>query len=184
MQIKKIELATFAGGCFWCTEAIFKRLKGVKRVLPGYCGGDIENPTYEKVSSGNTNHAESIQIEFDPNIITYKKLLEIFFYTHDPTTMNRQGNDIGSQYRSVIFYKNEEQEKIAEELIKEMEKEKVYESPIVTSVEKYNKFYIAEDYHKNYYDKNKSAPYCDFTITPKINKLVDKFNKEVKEEYR
>lgn len=179
-----METATFAGGCFWCTEAIFKRLKGVKSVLPGYTGGKIESPTYEEVCTGNTEHAESIQIEFDPNKITYKKLLEVFFYTHDPTSLNRQGNDIGSQYRSAIFYHNGKQKMISEDLIKELEKNKVFPSSIVTSVESFDKFYFAEDYHKDYYDKNKDTPYCDITITPKINKLIDKFNKEVKEEYK
>lgn len=181
---KDSQIVVFAGGCFWCTEAIFKRLKGVKRVLPGYCGGEVEDPTYEQVSSGDTGHAESIEIEFDPNIVSYEKLLEIFFYTHNPTTLNRQGNDVGTQYRSAIFYSNNEQKEVAEKLIDKLEKDKVFESPIVTSIEPYTKFYVAEDYHKNYYDTNKSAPYCDITITPKINKLVDKFNSEVREEFK
>ena len=179
-----METATFAGGCFWCTEAIFKRLKGVKSVLPGYTGGKIVNPTYEEVCTGNTGHVEGIQIEFDPNIISFKKLLEVFFYTHDPTTLNRQGNDIGTQYRSAIFYHSGEQMKIAEDLQRELEKDKIFHEPILTTIERFNKFYFAEDYHKNYYDKNKEAPYCDITITPKINKLIDKFNKEVKEEFK
>lgn len=178
------EIAIFAGGCFWCTEAIFKRLKGVKKVLPGYSGGEVENPTYEQVCEGGTGHAESIEIEFDPGVISYGKLLEIFFYTHNPTTLNRQGNDIGSQYRSVVFYNSEEQKTVAEELINKLEKDKVFSSPILTSVEPYTKFYVAEDYHKNYYDKNKGAPYCDIKITPKVNKLIDKFNSEIKEEFK
>ena len=184
MQVKSKELATFASGCFWCTEAIFKRLKGVYEVLPGYSGGEMENPSYEEVCTGKTGHTECIQIKFDPNITTYKKLLEIFFYTHDPTTLNHQGNDIGTQYRSVIFYHDNIQYNLAKEYIEELENNKVYENPIVTSLEPFKKLYIAEDYHKDYFDKNINAPYCNLTIMPKVNKLIKKFNKEVKEEYK
>jgi len=179
-----MEKAVFAGGCFWCTEAIFQRLIGVKNVLPGYSGGDSENPTYEEVCSGNTNHAEAIQIEFDNSKIPYSKLLEVFFYTHDPTTPNQQGNDVGSQYRSAIFHLNEDQKNDAENLISKLGKDKVFERPIVTTVEKFTKFYEAEDYHKNYFDKNKDAPYCNATIVPKIKKLLDKYGSDVKEEYK
>ena len=179
-----METATFAGGCFWCTEAIFKRLKGVNSVLPGYSGGDIENPTYEEVCNGDTGHAEAIQIEFDPGIISFEKLLTVFFYTHDPTTPNQQGNDIGPQYRSVIFYHSDEQKKIAGETIEKLGREKVFDRPIVTKVEEFKNFYEAEDYHKNYFDRNRDNAYCDITIAPKVHKLLQKFDKEVKEEYK
>jgi peptide-methionine (S)-S-oxide reductase len=179
-----MEKATLAGGCFWCTEALFKRLNGVTSVAPGYSGGELENPTYEQVCLGNTGYAESIQIEFDPETISFRKILEVFFYTHDPTTLNRQGNDVGPQYRSVIFYHNDEQRQIAKNLIKEIENNKKFKLPILTAIEKYKNFYVAEDYHKNYYEKNKNVPYCDITITPKISKLIDKFNNIVKEEYK
>lgn len=178
-----MEKATFGGGCFWCTEAIFKRLKGVTSVLPGYSGGNIENPSYEQVSEGNTGHVESAQVEFDPTIIPYEKLLEVFFYTHDPTTKNQQGNDIGPQYRSVVFYHNSDQKKQIEEFISKLTKERVYQQPIVTDVEEYKNFYEAEDYHKNYFERNNSALYCSYVIAPKIHKLLEKFGKEVKEEY-
>ncbi len=179
-----METATFAGGCFWCTEAIFKRLKGVSSVLPGYSGGDVENPTYEEVCNENTGHAEAIQIEFDPKVISYELLLKIFFYIHNPTTINQQGNDVGPQYRSVIFYHSDEQEKIANEIIQKLSEENVFKRPIVTKVEEFKNFYEAEDYHKNYFDRNREAPYCDITIAPKVHKLLEKFNNEIKEEYK
>ena len=179
-----MEIATFAGGCFWCTEAIFKRLKGVDSVLPGYSGGEKEEPTYEEVCDGNTGHAEAIQIEFNSEIISFEKLLIVFFYTHDPTTLNRQGNDVGTQYRSVIFYHSDEQKKIAEKLIENLSKENAFGRPIVTKVEEFKNFYEAEDYHKNYFDRNRDNAYCDITIAPKVHKLLEKFGKEVKEEYR
>lgn len=178
-----MEKATFGGGCFWCTEAIFKRLKGVMSVLPGYSGGHVENPSYDQVCDGNTGHAESTQIEFDPKIISFEKLLEVFFYTHDPTTKNQQGNDMGPQYRSVIFYHSKEQKKRAEEFINKLTKDGVYKKPIVTNVEEFNKFYGAEDYHKNYFERNSNAPYCDYIIAPKIHKLLEEFGKDVKKEY-
>lgn len=179
-----MEIATFAGGCFWCTEAIFKRLKGVSSVVPGYAGGSVENPTYEQVCTGRTGHAEAIQIEFDPKLIPFEKLLEIFFYTHNPTTPNQQGNDIGPQYRSVVFYHSADQRTDAENFISKMTEEKVYDRPIVTKVEPFTNFYEAEDYHKNYFDRNREAPYCDITISPKIHKLLEKFGNEVKENYK
>jgi peptide-methionine (S)-S-oxide reductase len=178
-----MEIATFAGGCFWCTEAIFKRLKGVNSVQPGYSGGELENPTYEEVCSGKTGHAEAIQIEFDSKVIPFEKLLEVFFYTHDPTTPNQQGNDIGTQYRSVVFYHSKEQKEITNKLIDALEKEKIFQKPIVTKVEEFKNFYFAEDYHKNYFDRNKDIAYCSIIISPKIHKLLEKFKKEVKEEY-
>ena len=179
----KNDVATFAGGCFWCTEAIFKRLKGVYSVTPGYSGGDIENPSYEKVSSGETRHAESIQIKFNLEEMPYAVLLEIFWHTHDPTTINMQGNDIGTQYRSAIFYHSEEQKNQALESKKKIEKDKIYKDPIVTQILPFKNFYEAENYHKDYYDRNKDYPYCNFVISPKIKKLMDKYSKFVKNEY-
>lgn len=170
-----METATLAGGCFWCTEALFKNLKGVKSVIPGYSGGDKANPTYEEVSSGETGHSESIQIKFDPKIISYRDLLYVFFKTHDPTTMNRQGADIGSQYRSAVFYANEEQRNTAEELKGELQKD--YENPIVTEIKPFKKFYKAEDYHKNYYENHKNSPYCVLVIDPKLQKLKKDFGR-------
>lgn len=179
-----MEIATLAGGCFWCTEAIFKRLKGVKTVLPGYSGGEIINPTYEQVSSGDSGHAEVIQIEFDPKVIEYKKILEIFFYTHDPTTPNQQGNDIGPQYRSVIFYHNEKQKNISIEYIDFLTKNKKLLKPIVTTVEEFKNFYLAEDYHKNYFDRNRDKLYCSLVIDPKIKKLLSRYSEEIADEYK
>ncbi len=178
-----MDKATFAGGCFWCTEAIFKRLKGVISVLLGYSGGEIENPSYDEVCDGTTGHAEAIQIEFDPSVIPFDKLLEVFFYTHDPTTLNQQGNDIGPQYRSVVFYHDDKQKEAAEKFVRQLEKERMFSRPIVTTIEPFKNFYIAEDYHKNYFEKNKDAPYCAYVVGPKIKKLLDHFGKEVKEEY-
>ncbi len=169
-----METATFAGGCFWCTEAIFARLKGVISVMPGYTGGSKEHPAYEEVSTGKTGHAEAIQITFDPEIISYEKLLEIFFHLHDPTQLNRQGNDVGKQYRSAIFYHNEKQKKAAEEA-----KTKIPHA--VTEIVPFTNFYKAEDYHQHYYEKNSYAPYCQVVIDPKIQKLFKEFKKEVKE---
>lgn len=180
----KTEIATIAGGCFWCTEAIFKRLKGIISVVPGYAGGDTENPTYEEVTTGDTGHAEAIQIEFDPEIIPFKKILEVFWHTHDPTTLNQQGNDMGTQYRSAIFYHNDKQHKDALESKKELEQNKIYKDPIVTQIVPFTAFYKAENYHKDYYDRNKEYPYCNFVIDPKIQKLMRDYRKDVKEEYK
>jgi peptide-methionine (S)-S-oxide reductase len=178
------QIATLANGCFWCTEAIFKRLKGVKSVLPGYSGGMVKNPTYDEVCTGRTGHAESIQIEFDSKVIPYEKILDIFWHTHDPTTLNRQGNDIGTQYRSAIFYHTKEQKEIAENSKKELEKKGVYKDPIVTEISPFENFYVAEDYHKNYYENHRDAPYCNFIIDPKMRKLLLKYGNDVKERYR
>lgn len=175
-----MEIAVLAGGCFWCTEAIFKRLKGVIEVTSGYSGGDTESPTYESVSSGLTNHAEAIHITFDPKIISFEKLLEIFWHLIDPTTLNQQGNDVGTQYRSVIFYMNEEQKKIAEESKQKTDKSGMYKDPIVTKIEPFTKFYTAEDYHQNYFERNTDKPYCKLIINPKIDKLIREFNEYVK----
>lgn len=181
--MEKPETATFAGGCFWCTEAVFKRLKGVEEVLPGYSGGRTEDPTYEQVSAGDTGHAEAIQIKFDPKVISFEQLVEIFFKLHDPTTLNQQGADIGEQYRSVIFYHNEKQRETAEKVMEKFEKEKVYDDPIVTEITAFKNFYKAEDYHLDYYENNRNSnPYCRIVIDPKIQKLYKDFKDQVKED--
>lgn len=173
--------ATLAAGCFWCTEAIFKRLKGVEKVTSGYAGGNRKDPTYEAVTTGATGHAEAIQIEFNPEVMPYAKLLEVFFKLHDPTTRNRQGADVGTQYRSVIFYHDNEQKKTAEEVKNSIEKSGYYKSPIVTEVVPFQNFYPAEEYHQNFYAKNPSAGYCQVIIDPKIHKLLDEFKNYLKE---
>lgn len=170
------EIAVLGGGCFWCTEAIFLRLRGVISVLPGYAGGTVENPTYEQVSSGRTGHIEVVQFEYDPSQITFKDLLNVFFATHDPTTRNQQGADMGEQYKSVIFYTNEEQRRQAEEYIENLKKEGVFDNPVVTEIRPLDKFYAAENYHQNYYERNKDKnPYCQVVINPKLTKLRAKF---------
>lgn len=174
------EIATFAGGCFWCTEALFLELNGVEKVVPGYIGGTVKNPAYREVCNGTTGHAEGIQITFNPKIITYGELLEIFFATHNPTTLNRQGNDVGTQYRSEVFYYNEDQKKLTEDYIALMTLEKTYEDPIVTKVTPASVFYEAEDYHQNYYNLNKTQSYCTYVITPKIEKLKKKYKEKLK----
>jgi len=176
----KYQLATFGMGCFWCTEAIFQELKGVIKVTPGYAGGHKENPTYEEVCEGNTGHTEVAQIEFDPTQISYAELLEVFFKVHDPTTLNRQGNDVGYQYRSVIFYHNDEQKKLAEYYKQKLNEEKVYDNPIVTVIEPFRNFYPAEDYHKNYYKLNSNKPYCQLVIKPKLEKFEKIFRDKLK----
>ncbi len=178
------ETATFANGCFWCTEAVFKRLKGVKSVLPGYAGGTVKDPSYDQVCAGNTGHAESIQIKFDPKAIPFEKILDIFWHTHDPTTLNRQGNDIGTQYRSAIFFHNEKQKEIAEKSKKDLEDKGVYKNSIVTEITPIKDFYVAEDYHKDYYDNHQDAPYCNYVIDPKIRKLLQRYGSDVIEKYR
>ena len=157
---EKIKSAYFAGGCFWCTEAIFEQLEGVYKVESGYAGGEVKNPTYKEVSTGNTGHAEVIRLRFDPKVITYTELLEVFFSTHDPTTLNRQGADVGTQYRSAIFYHNEEQKKAAENMIAALEKENVFENPIVTEITAINNYSVAENYHQDYLQKNPSGYTC------------------------
>lgn len=169
------QTAVFGGGCFWCTEAVFKMLKGVYSVTPGYSGGSKINPTYEEVSSGLTGHAECTKIEFDSDTVSYYDLLTVFFGSHDPTTINRQGADIGTQYRSVIFYTTSEQKEMAESFIKEINDSNIDGRKIVTEVEPLKAFYEAEDYHKNYYDRNKDAPYCEVMINPKLEKVVKNF---------
>ncbi len=167
--------AIFAGGCFWCTEAIFKSLDGVLEVVPGYTGGHTEHPTYEQVSTGQTGHAEAVMIVYDSEKIGYDKLLEVFFATHDPTQLNRQGNDVGTQYRSAVFYTTENQKKLAEAYIRFLEEQDVYERPIVTQVEKASVFWPAEDYHKNYLENNPGNPYCQYVIMPKLEKFRERF---------
>jgi peptide-methionine (S)-S-oxide reductase len=165
------EVATIGGGCFWCTEAVFNELKGVKKVESGYSGGSVVNPTYEQVCTGGTGHAEVVQITFNPNIISFREILEVFFSTHDPTTLNRQGADIGTQYRSVIFYHNEIQKETAEELIREIRFQNKWRNPIVTKVEPLKAFYKAEEYHMNYYKRKPKQTYCKFIIEPKMIKM-------------
>ncbi|OGM21534.1 peptide-methionine (S)-S-oxide reductase [Candidatus Woesebacteria bacterium RIFCSPHIGHO2_01_FULL_38_9] len=173
-----MEKATFAGGCFWCTEAIFERLKGVVSVVSGYSGGEKESPKYEDVSSSSTGHAEAIQIEFDPKVISYEDLLYIFFKTHDPTQLNRQGADVGTQYRSVIFYHSDVQRKLAEDTKNLIQKD--HESKVVTEILPFNNFFKGEDYHQNYYKENPNAAYCKLVIDPKITKLTKDFKKFLK----
>lgn len=175
-----LELATLAGGCFWCTEAVFLELEGVKSVVSGYIGGTIKNPAYREVTSGRTGHAEAIQITFDPKVVSYETLLEVFFATHDPTTLNRQGNDVGTQYRSEIFYYNDDQKSVANQYIDLLTSEKTFENPIVTRVSPASVFYLAENYHQNYYNNNKDQQYCYYVITPKIKKLQSKFKSKLK----
>jgi peptide-methionine (S)-S-oxide reductase len=177
---RRMEVATLAGGCFWCTEAVFGQLKGVERVESGYSGGKLENPTYEQVSAGRTGHAETVQITFDPDVISYKEILEIFFSTHDPTTLNRQGPDVGTQYRSVIFYHNDQQKAIAEQVIKELTEEKTFDASIVTQVEPFKTFYEAEDYHKDYFKRHPEQAYCSLVIAPKITKLRELYLSKLK----
>lgn len=177
------QTATFAGGCFWCFEAIFKRLKGVESAVSGYTGGKTKNPAYEEVSSGNTGHAEAVQVKFNPKVISYNQLVEIFFRLHDPTTINQQGQDLGEQYRSVIFYHSEIQKGIAEKELEKFESEKVYPDPIVTEILPVTKFYKAEDYHQDYYERNRNSnPYCTLVIDPKIQKLYKNFKDQVKDD--
>lgn len=177
---KGSETAIFAGGCFWCTEAVFLELKGVESIQPGYIGGNNANPTYEEVCTGTTGHAEAVKIVFNPLEISYEELLEVFFATHDPTTLNRQGADVGTQYRSEIFYTNEIQKEKATAYINLLNKEEAFGKKVVTQVSKASAFYVAEDYHKNYYNQNKDKPYCHYVITPKIDKVRKEFKEKLK----
>jgi peptide-methionine (S)-S-oxide reductase len=174
------DMATLGGGCFWCLEAVFERLEGVESVVSGYAGGTLPNPSYELVCTGTTGHAEVVQIIFDPDKITYRELLEVFFSIHDPTTLNRQGADVGTQYRSIILYHTTEQEEIARELILKLEASRAWDNPIVTEVEEYQEFYRAEDYHQHYYEQNSAQPYCQAVITPKLAKLRQKWMGKLK----
>jgi len=176
----KTDTATFAAGCFWCVEAVFQEIKGVHSVTSGYTGGKIKNPTYREVCSGLTGHAEACQIVYDPSIISYDDLLEAFWKSHDPTTLNRQGSDQGTQYRSAIFYHNEEQKNKAESYKAKLNAEKAFDNPIVTAISPAEAFYTAEDYHQNYFNQNGNAPYCSFVIAPKLEKFRKVFKEKVK----
>lgn len=177
----KMEKATFGSGCFWCTEAIFQNVKGVESVVSGYSGGSVKNPSYKEVCTGTTGHAEVVQITFAPEIISYDELLEIFWQTHDPTTFNRQGNDVGPQYRSVVFYHTEEQRQIAEKYKKQLDQSGTWENPIVTEISPYTEFYPAEEEHQNYYNLNKMQPYCALVIRPKLEKFKKVFSEKIEE---
>jgi len=176
MSNQQTAVAVFGGGCFWCTEAIFDELSGVKSVISGYAGGTTKNPSYEQVCSGRTGHAEAIKIEFDPAEISFRDLMTVFFATHDPTTLNRQGNDVGTQYRSAIFFADEQQKTEATALIKELEETKTFNNTIVTTLEPLTEFYPAEDYHQKFYANNPYQPYCQYSIPPKLNKLHKQFS--------
>jgi len=174
------EIATLAGGCFWCMEAVFDELKGVQSVESGYTGGHVANPTYRQVCSETTGHAEAVQISFDPAQLTYKDLLSIFFSVHDPTTLNRQGNDVGTSYRSAIFYHSDEQKAVAEEVIRELTAQQLWRDPIVTELARFDKFYIAEDYHQEYFAHNGSQPYCRAVVAPKVAKFRKQYLERLK----
>ena len=173
--LQSIKIAVFGGGCFWCTEAVFKMLKGVRSVTPGYAGGIKDKPSYEEVISGRTGHAEVVRIEYDPALISFKDLLTVFFATHDPSTLNRQGNDVGAQYRSLILYADEGEKQEAEDFIRELNSSSPEGKPAVTKVEPLREFFEAENYHKDYYEKNPGNPYCEIVINPKLQKVQEKF---------
>ncbi len=177
---KFIDTATFGSGCFWCTEAFFERLNGVKNVVSGYAGSKIENPTYEQVSTGTTGAVEVCQIAFDPTVISYEELLKVFWEVHDPTTLNRQGNDIGPQYRSVIFFHNTQQEALAKEYKDRVDKSGAWDKPVVTAIEPFSNFYVAENYHQDYYINNMRQPYCQYVIKPKMDKFEKVFAEKLK----
>ena len=177
---ERFEIATLAGGCFWCLEAVYNELKGIEEVISGYTGGKIANPSYESVCSGRTGHAEAIHIKFNPKVISYKELLEIFFTIHDPTTLNRQGNDIGTQYRSSIFYHSLEQKLTAETVIAEIEKLKIWDKPIVTELKPFDVFYAAEEHHQRFYERNPNQGYCQVIIAPKVSKFRKKYFSKLK----
>lgn len=176
----KLELATFGSGCFWCVEAIFQRVQGVEKVVSGYSGGHVKKPTYKEVCQGTTGHAEVCQLSYDPDIVSFEELLEVFWKTHDPTTLNRQGNDVGTQYRSAIFYHNDQQKALAKLYKKKLDESGVFNNPIVTEIRAFKKMYVAEDYHQNYFNENGSQPYCSLVIQPKI----EKFNKVFKDKLK
>ena len=179
-QKNKLEVATLGSGCFWCTEAVFERLKGVEKVLSGFSGGKLKNPSYKEISTGRTGHAEVCQIWFDPSLITYEELLDVFWHTHDPTTLNRQGNDVGSQYRSVILYHSEEQKEAALRSKMEMDVKGTFGNPIVTEITAFEEFFKAEDYHQGYFENNPGQPYCSFVVKPKLRKFKAKFQDKLK----
>jgi len=179
---KENEVATLAGGCFWCLEAVYDELKGVQSVESGYTGGHLPNPTYELVCNGTTGHAEAVRITFDPQVVIYEDLLKVFFTIHDPTTLNRQGADEGAQYRSAIFYHNPEQKATAERVIQELERDHIWDNPIVTEVVPFDRFYVAEDYHQEYFKKNPWQPYCRAVVAPKVSKFRSHFLEKLKRE--
>ena len=179
-QNKNLEIATFAAGCFWCVEAQYQQLDGVEKVESGYIGGHVDNPTYKQVCTGTTGHAEACNIYYNPEKITYDELLAAFWVAHDPTTLNRQGNDVGTQYRSAIFYHNEEQKQKAEEYKRRLNEEKAYHNPVVTEISPYTKFYVAEEYHQDYYNENGTQPYCVFVVKPKLDKFKKVFADKLK----
>jgi peptide-methionine (S)-S-oxide reductase len=177
---EQVETATFGGGCFWCTEAVFQRLKGVKTVVSGYCGGRVKDPSYQRVSSGMTGHAEAVQITYDPSQVSYTELLEVFWKTHDPTTRNRQGPDVGTQYRSMVFYHNDEQKTRVEEVKSQLDRAGIFRGPIVTQIVPFREFFPAEDHHQNYFNLNPQQPYCAMMIRPKLEKLEKYFADKLK----
>jgi peptide-methionine (S)-S-oxide reductase len=179
-MVKKYKIAIFGGGCFWCTEAVFSNLKGVVSVMSGYSGGTKIDPNYQEVSTGNTGHAEVIKVEYDSDMISYVSLLDVFFHTHDPTTLNRQGNDVGPQYRSIILYVDNGQRMQAEDFIKKMTEEKEFSDPIVTEIKLFKIFYPAEAYHRHYYEGSSSNPYCQIAIAPKLSKFREKYKSLLK----
>lgn len=170
------QIATLAGGCFWCVEAVYVEMIGVNKVVSGYMGGQVDNPTYKQICTGTTGHAEVIQVEFDPEIVSFEQILQVFFTVHDPTTLNRQGNDVGTQYRSAVFYHDDEQNDVAEKVIQEITAEGIWPNPIVTEVTEATTFYPAEAYHQDYYSRNQFQPYCMVVITPKVSKFRSKFS--------
>jgi peptide-methionine (S)-S-oxide reductase len=172
--------ATLGGGCFWCLEAVYEQLQGVEKVESGYSGGTVDNPSYRQVTTGTTGHAEVVQLTFDPKVTTFREILEVFFTIHDPTTLNRQGADVGPQYRSAIFYHSEEQKAVAEDVIREMEAEGIWDDPIVTEVTPFSAFYKAEDYHQEYYRRNRGQPYCQIVTAPKVAKFRQKYLAKLK----
>lgn len=175
-----LELATFGAGCFWCVEAIFQRIEGVEKVVSGYSGGHIKNPSYKEVCQGTTGHAEVCQLSYDPEVVGFDELLEVFWETHDPTTLNRQGNDVGTQYRSSVFFHNAEQKELAETYKKKLDEADIYKDPIVTEIVPFKVMYEADDYHQNYFNENGSQPYCSFVIQPKVDKLEKIFKDKLK----
>ncbi len=177
---RKLETATLAGGCFWCVEAVFDDLRGVESVESGYTGGDVPSPSYQQVCTGATGHAEAVRIEFDPSVVSYRELLEVFFTVHDPTTLNRQGADVGTQYRSAIFYHTPEQRETAEQVIAELDAEKIWDAPIVTEIAAAGEFYPAEDYHQEYFANNPNQPYCRAVVAPKVAKFRQKYLAKLK----
>lgn len=180
-----LDTAVFAGGCFWCLEAVFQQVRGVEKVVSGYAGGGVgDAPTYEQVGRGAVHHAESVQLTFDPAVVSYETLLDIFFTIHDPTTLNRQGNDVGEQYRSVIFFVSDEQKQIAEGVLARLTASHEFADPLVTQVQPLDRFYTAEEYHQNYYQENQQQPYCQLVISPKIKKFHEKFKELLKPEYQ